>query len=239
MKAARMRRFWDARAKEDAFYFVDNRLVYGDPDLDRFWAGGPEALEAMERRLGARVEPGHDIVEIGCGVGRLTRALRSRGRSVRALDVSAEMVDRARALNDHLDGVEFIVGDGVSLAPIGSASADVIQSDVVFQHIPDPAITLGYVREMGRVLRPGGFAMFQVSNAPEVHAQPGLAQRVRGAVRGALRRGPAGQANRAWLGSGIDLEELRRVADEAGMATERVDGEGTLGCLVLLRRGAL
>lgn len=27
-----MKRFWDDRAREDAFYFVDNRLDYGSPD---------------------------------------------------------------------------------------------------------------------------------------------------------------------------------------------------------------
>jgi hypothetical protein len=35
-----MKRYWDARAAENPFYFVDNRLSYSQPDLDRFWAGG-------------------------------------------------------------------------------------------------------------------------------------------------------------------------------------------------------
>ena len=40
-----MRRFWDRRAREDAFYFVDNRLWYRDPDLEGFWAGGREVMD--------------------------------------------------------------------------------------------------------------------------------------------------------------------------------------------------
>ena len=38
--AATCGEFWDERAREDAFYFVDSRLDYGDPDVERFWAGG-------------------------------------------------------------------------------------------------------------------------------------------------------------------------------------------------------
>ena len=52
-------------------------------------------------------------------------------------------------------------------------SVDGCFSHVVFQHIPDPPITLNYVREMGRVLRPGGWALFQVSNDPTIHQPPG------------------------------------------------------------------
>ena len=50
-----MGEFWDERAKEDAFFFVDNDLRYGDPDLERFWAGGVEVVEQALEITGARV----------------------------------------------------------------------------------------------------------------------------------------------------------------------------------------
>jgi 2-polyprenyl-3-methyl-5-hydroxy-6-metoxy-1,4-benzoquinol methylase len=45
--------------------------------------------------LAVELRPDDEIVEVGCGVGRITRELARRGRSVRALDVSAEMLERA------------------------------------------------------------------------------------------------------------------------------------------------
>ncbi len=231
-----MRRFWDARARENAFYFVDNSLPYFDPDADRFWRKGPEQLELMERETSARIEPDQDVIEIGCGPGRITRALSGRARTVRAFDVSEEMVARARELNAHLENVEFLLGDGVSLAPAEDRSADVVHSDLVFQHIPDPRITLGYVREMGRVLRPGGIAMFQFSNAPEIHRKPPLRERTRSRLKALLRRGPGGQTHEAWLGSAIEIDVLRRVASESGMDLVTVAGEQQLLCRALLRK---
>ncbi len=233
---ARMRRYWDERAREDPFYFVDNRLRYRDPDLAEFWAGGRRDLDAILSALGARIEPGDEIVEIGCGVGRLTRVLAERGRSVRALDVSSEMLALAREHNPQLANVEWMLGDGATLAGIGDASADVCFSHVVFQHIPDPAITLGYVREMGRVLRPGGWAAFQVSNRPEVHRRSPWWRRAWAWLRARLGRAPRGQAHEAWLGSAVDLEELRRAAAAAGAEVERVEGAGTQFCYVLMRK---
>jgi SAM-dependent methyltransferase len=230
-----MRDYWDARAKEDAFFFVDNRLEYRHPDKERFWEGGPEGLDLLLDDLGAALTPEDDVVEIGCGVGRMTRALAERVNSVRALDVSAQMLELARHENAHLTNVEWILGDGSSLAGVDSESADVCHSDVVFQHIPDPEITLGYIAEMGRVLRPGGWAAFQISNAFEVHRIGPLA-RARIALRGALGRGPRGQTDPAWRGSAVALDRLREVADGAAMRVERVTGEGTQYCRVLLRK---
>jgi SAM-dependent methyltransferase len=231
-----MRDFWDARAREDAYFFVDNRLRYGDPDLDEFWAGGEEVVDRILETLGADVEAGDRVIDIGCGIGRLTRALAGRGAEVVAIDVSPEMIERARDLNRDLDGVEWIAGDGRTLEPIAGASADAILSFVVFQHVPDPEITLGYVREMGRVLKPGGWAAFQISDLPEVHQRPSLPQRLTGGLRRAFRGGPKGQDHPAWRGSAVPLERLRAVAAEVGLDTERVAGEGTQHCLVLLRR---
>ena len=143
-----MQRYWDEKAREDAFYFVDNRLDYRSPDVDRFWAGGEEALGLLLEIAGASIEPDDVIVDIGCGLGRLTRAAAARAARVRAIDVSEEMLTLARQHNAQLDNVDWIHGDGRTLQPIETGSVDGCVSLVVFQHIPDPAITLGYVREM-------------------------------------------------------------------------------------------
>ena len=232
-----MQSFWDARARENALYFVDNTIDYRSPDAERFWQEGERAVEVILDTLGMTIEPTHDVVEIGCGVGRLTRALAARASSVTAVDVSAEMLARARGLNEGLDNVRWVEGDGSSLAGVADASADLCFSHVVFQHIPDPAVTLGYVREMARVLRPGGRAAFQVSNDPNVHRPRGGAARLRRRLLALAGRAPRGQDDPAWLGSAVDLDELRATAEEARMAVERVENPGTQFCFVLLRRG--
>jgi SAM-dependent methyltransferase len=238
VKGRSMREFWDERASEDAFYFVDNRLDYGHPDMDAFWEGGRVDLDTILAELEVEVQPSDDVVEIGCGVGRITRVLASRAHSVRALDVSGRMIELAREHNPELANVEWIVGDGTSLTGVDTASVDVCFSHVVFQHIPDPEITLQYVGEIGRALRPGGWAAFQVSDLPLLHHRRPRSERLRSLVRSVFRRGPRGQGHAAWLGSAIDLDSLQSSAAAAGAPVERVMGAGTQYCLVLMRKRA-
>jgi SAM-dependent methyltransferase len=233
----RMQRFWDRRAGESAFFFVDNRLDYRNPDQRGFWQAGEKDLERLLGALDVHVQLADVVVEIGCGVGRLTRPLARQARLVRALDVSPRMLDLAREHNPDLDNVEWLHGDGHSLRPIGSQSADACVSHVVFQHIADSAITLSYVREIGRVLRPRGWAAFQVSNDPAVHRRRLDRGRLLETMRSLAGRAPRGQGHPDWRGSHIDLGELRATAHEAGMEVERVVGSGTQFCLVLLRSG--
>ena len=224
-----MGRFWDARAREDAFYFVDNTGAYRDADVDRFWAEGRRNLETVLDAVGARVQRGDIVLDVGCGVGRLTRVLAEEASHVHAIDVSAEMLDQARELNAHLTNVAWHHGDGTTLHPIADASIDAVVSHVVFQHIPDPQITLGYVREMGRVLRPGGWAAFQISNDPALHrATIGVGDR----VKAAHVRAPKGQDEPQWLGSSVDLQDLTAAALEGGIDIANVVGEGTQFCYV-------
>ena len=229
-----MEQFWDARAREDAFYFVDSRLRYNAPDEAAFWAGGEAALAALLGGLGVAIPPGKVVLDIGCGLGRLTRPLARGAERVIALDISEEMLARARRLNAELANVEWVHGDGVSLRPVEDSSVDVCVSHVVFRHIPDPSITLGYIREMGRVLRPGGFAAFELSNDPQPHR--GRRRGARARLAALIRRAPQGQDHEAWLGSYVQLDALRAAGAQAGMTTERTTGEGTEYCGVLLRR---
>jgi SAM-dependent methyltransferase len=228
-----MRDFWDRAAAENQLYFVDNSLDYRRPDAERFWRDGERELDALLGAVGAALEPADDVVEIGCGVGRLTRVLARRGDRVLALDISGEMLARARELNPELDNVDWLLGDGTSLLGIEDASADGCVSIVVFQHIPDPAITFGYIREIGRVLRPGGWAAIHVSTDPAVHSlRPPWKDRMRELVG----RAPKGRTNPAWLGSAVDLDDVREAADAGGLAVEKVSGAGTQYCMLRLRR---
>ena len=118
-----------------------------------------------------------------------------------------------------------------------TASVTACVSLVVFQHIPDPAITLGYIREIGRVLRPGGWAAFQVSNDPWIHRR--RFDRDQWRVRiGALdrARAPPPAAPRLARQRRRSLDDVRSAAADAGMDTERVAGEGRQLCYVRTRK---
>jgi SAM-dependent methyltransferase len=226
-----MRRFWNARAREDAFYFVDTRQPYRAPVPERFWQA-EELVDYFLEGLQATIAGSDVVLEIGCGLGRITRVLAVRAAEVVALDVSDEMLTRARELSPELVNVRWLLGDGVSLAPLKDASIDACVSVVVLQHVPRE-VTLGYVRELGRVLRPGGWAALQVSDDPAIHRpRPGLRPRLR-ALAG---RAPRGQRHPAWLGSAVGLPQLTVAAQEGSLRVERVWGEGQQYCQVLLRR---
>jgi SAM-dependent methyltransferase len=233
MRPEEMRRFWNARAREDAFYFVDTRQPYRAPQPDRFWQA-EELVNYFLAGLQARIAPDDVVLEIGCGLGRITRVLADRAAQVVALDVSDEMLRRAAELNPELGNVRWMLGDGVTLTGCEDGSVDACVSVVVLQHVPRE-VTLGYVGELGRVLRPGGWAALQVSDDPAIHRpRPGLAPRLRALVG----RAPRGQRHPAWLGSAVGLPQLTEAAERGGLAVERVWGAGDQYCQVLLRRTA-
>ena len=235
MSGVESERYWDERARENALYFVDNEVDYDDPDTDAFWRRGEEIVDRMLDVVDLSLNPDEHILDIGCGVGRLTRALADRAKRVYGLDVSTEMLKLAAGHNADLANVEWLHGDGRGLGVVEDAAVDGCFSHVVFQHIPDPAITLNYVREMGRVLRPGGWALFQVSTDPKVHRAPapgGLQTRVR-RLLGADR---VGEEDRSWWGSAVDIAALRAAAEQGRLEIERISDEGSQYTTVLARR---
>lgn len=231
-------RFWDARARENPYYFIDNRQAFATPDVERFWSDGERDLMAILDAAGVSLTGEESAVEIGCGIGRLTRALARRTRAVVALDVSSEMLRRAREHNRELHNVHWLHCDGRTLSSLPDAAFDACVSHVVFQHIPDPEVTLGYVREIGRVLRPGGWTVFQVSNDPAVHSRSPTRTGIRSRLSSAIGREPRGQHDPAWLGSSVTLEALRDAAHRGCLDVERILNPGTQYCLVRARRRA-
>ncbi|MGE0026692.1 MAG: methyltransferase domain-containing protein [Thermoleophilia bacterium] len=104
--------------------------------------------------------PGTVIVDVGCGLGDDVRALALRtapgGRAI-GVDVSASMIAEARRRSEGAPGSggEFHVADATSL-PLEDGTADGCRCERVLQHVEDPAAV---VREMARVVRPGGVVL--------------------------------------------------------------------------------
>jgi ubiquinone/menaquinone biosynthesis C-methylase UbiE len=121
--------------------------------------------------------PGGTCVEIGCGPGRMTRALAHDFERVVGLDVSPDLVERARAaVPDNVD-LELVQGTEI---PLPGASADAVFSVHVFMHLERAADVEAYLREARRVLRPGGSAMVHIPIAP---TRPGVRARLRAELR--------------------------------------------------------
>jgi SAM-dependent methyltransferase len=127
---------------------------------EEFYATGVSDWEDFERHW-LHFEPslGGTCVEIGCGVGRLSAPLAGTFDRVVALDVSGEMIERAR--RNAPGNVEFARVDG-PLIPLAEDEADAVFSVHVLQHLESPDALSAYLRETARVLRPGGTAMLHI-----------------------------------------------------------------------------
>ena len=231
---ARMRRFWDERAREDAFHFVDSREPYRAADEERFWREGERDLDTLLGTLGISVRQDDHVLDLGCGIGRLTRVLAGRAAHVTAIDVSPRMLAKAAELNPQLTNVTWVLGDGDSLGGIADESLDGVVSHVVLQHIPSAKVQLGYVQEFGRVLKPGGWAAFGLSTDPRVH-EPRPASR-RDLFRAMAGKRPAGTDEPEWLGAAVPLDALGASAHVAGLELEQIEGANTQFTLVRATR---
>jgi SAM-dependent methyltransferase/biotin operon repressor len=136
-RAGRSRSFFDAVAPEwDAL-----RKVWSD-DLLR------------ARALGRLAPPGLRVVDVGTGTGVLALDLAHLGLRVVAVDRSARMLEAARLqlADAGAADVELRQGDAGAL-PFADGELDAAFAHMVLQYLPAPGDA---VREMARVVRPGG-----------------------------------------------------------------------------------
>ena len=137
---------WDAMARQNAHYYIATVDAFADPDRcddAAFFESGRAAVETILAALRIRPDPRWSVLDIGCGLGRLTRALGERFGPTVGVDVSEEMVRRARQLTP---GVEFRKTSGVDLAEFPDRSFDLVFSFLVLQHLPAPGWSCGTSR---------------------------------------------------------------------------------------------
>jgi SAM-dependent methyltransferase len=222
-----MRSFWDDRARENAAWYVDTTCDYEHPDMEAFFAVGHKVVE--EALLTAPVQPVRRslAVEIGPGLGRISLALADHFDHVIGIDISAEMVERARALVPS-PKVQFEVGNGRDLQPLESGQADFVTTFTVLQHLPAAELIEGYLRDAARILAPGGILAAQWNNLPHPRAWRSRAAwwRVRHRIGGPLKMDP--RVAPQFIGTRLPFEEVRRTLEGAGLTVKGTKGLGTL-----------
>jgi SAM-dependent methyltransferase len=160
-----MKRDWNERAREDAYWYVDTGHADSEASFDASGARDVALLFRGEEALLAPAD-GRPVaaLELGCGAGRMTRHVAPRVGRLVAVDVSAAMLSIARRRLAAFPQVEYLETDGRSLRGVADGTIDLVFSAHVLQHVPR-TVAAAYVAEALRVLRPGGTLLVHVPGA--------------------------------------------------------------------------
>jgi cyclopropane fatty-acyl-phospholipid synthase-like methyltransferase len=215
---SRMRRDWDRRALQNArHYVVTGQNQWSD---EEFYRSGEVTLQEEILNDLDNICQGKDpkqmrMLEIGCGAGRVTRAFAGFFGEVWGVDISREMVRQAREACVGFSNVTIVQNNGKDLRAVQSPwrqwlrreaplAFDFAFSFMVFQHIPSRRIIESYVREVHRLLRPGGLFKFQVQGSPLAEAD----------------------AEHSWVGISFSERDAREMAKATGFEMRYHHGAG-------------
>jgi SAM-dependent methyltransferase len=146
--------WWDADADD---YLAEHGGDIGDVDF--VWC--PEGLREADAHLLGDVE-GARVLEVGCGSAPCSRWLARAGARPVALDLSGAMLRHAAQLGEATGTPVPLIQAGAERLPFADESFDVACS--AFGAVPFVAEPEQVMREVARVLRPGGRWVFAVNH---------------------------------------------------------------------------
>jgi len=200
-----MREDWNARAQEDAHYYV----AFGrrNQSGEEFFDTAHEQVHGLTVEM-KRLAPGplraRRALEIGCGPGRLMKPLSSVFGEIHGVDISDQMVARARENLAAVPHAHAHHAPNSNLEAFADSSFDFVYSYAVFQHIPSREVVIGYLDEATRVLKPGGVIRVQVNGLPQ-----------------------SARVYDTWSGVRIPAEDVRAWARAASLQLLALEGAGT------------
>ena len=150
------REYWDGKALHDPY----NAILYGF-DEKEFWNEEVE-IEGLNKNT--------IFLDLGCGIGRVTKKVAPLVKEYYGVDFSPEMIKKAKEIFKDYKNVYFQVNNGIDLRIFEDNKFDVVYVHLVFQHM-QKEITFNYIREVHRVLKKGG--IFFAGNIPKIEKYVG------------------------------------------------------------------
>lgn len=146
--------FWSPHDEKEA-----RVAILAEEDAARFEASG----RADAEQVGRLVHPDATVLDLGCGIGRVARYMADRCRLLWASDASPVMLEMAAQRLGDRPNVRLVQSRDVAIPEIPDHSVDVAYSILVLQHLEREDAFL-VLRELRRVLRPGGAAYLTFPN---------------------------------------------------------------------------
>lgn len=156
---------WETRARSDArdFYIASHP---GWSQREVWEAQAERDAQLMLWGLEEAACRDWEVLEIGCGVGRLARPFAARVRGYTGFDIAPGMVAEARRRNADLARTRFFVSSGLGVPDeAADRTYDLALALAVFIHCPR-AVTAALVESACALLRPGGQLRFQLLADP-------------------------------------------------------------------------
>jgi SAM-dependent methyltransferase len=200
---------WNAAAQDDA-----RDAILTGSTAETFETTG-ETDAAMVRR---HLPPNAVVLNIGCGIGRVEKYLAPHVAEMWAVDVSGEMISRARERLAGLPSVHLReIGNEEFLESFDSDRFDLVFSFLVLQHLAREDAFL-YLRESVRVLKPGGILLTQFPNflSPEYTESFLSTVDVKGRSPGRARFYTESEVRHLLSLAGLEARELRFASGQRG-----------------------
>ena len=151
--------FWNSLASTPEGAVIG---VLGNPMTDaEIEAAGVRGIRFLLDTL--QLKGAEEVLEVGCGIGRIARGLAPHCRRYIGVDISDNMVVEARRRTGDLGNAEFFPLEKSDLSRFADGSLDVVVFEIVLIHLARED-AFRYLCEAHRVLRPGGVAYCQFYN---------------------------------------------------------------------------
>jgi len=150
---------WNRWIASRGYHVVNDADTLDNHHLEGYWDFSYHILNPVIKY----VTPISVVLEIGCGFGRLTAAAARFFKRVCAIDISRVAVETCLEYlqENGISNVDVRECDG-STIPFDDGHFDLCYSFLVFQHLPSREMVGSYVKEIHRVLKPGGIARIQL-----------------------------------------------------------------------------
>jgi demethylmenaquinone methyltransferase/2-methoxy-6-polyprenyl-1,4-benzoquinol methylase len=185
------------------------------------------------RFLVSCIPAGSRVLDVATGTGAVAKELLARGCTVVGVDQSREMLAEARRA---LDGRAELIEASAESLPLPDASFDALTFTYLLRYVDDPGAT---VRELARVVRPGGTVASLEFGLPRGLARPAwelwtrvglpvagralspgwhdVARFLNGSIRGFHARFPLPAQVAIWRAAGIEDVRVRRLSLGGGV----------------------
>jgi len=163
----KMKKEWNERTKMNPLFVIATDHSETEED---FWNSGIDecndilgiSTERYQKIIENKETAKMNILEIGCGIGRILIPMRKIFGNATGIDISSEMVQLGQKYVSDIPNCNIVENNGTDLAEFSDNSFDFCYSFIVFQHIPEKQIVENYIKEVSRILKPSCLFRFQV-----------------------------------------------------------------------------